>query len=52
MRGHLSQQARQDLNLQPPVLEFGGLRPVLYRLVPFCTVLYRLSGPFVPFWPF
>jgi hypothetical protein len=26
-------QARQDSNLQPPVLEFGARRAVLYRLV-------------------
>ncbi len=44
-------QAWQDSNLQPPVLEFGVLRPVLSLLAPFCPFLYRLSDPFVPFCP-
>ncbi len=38
--------------MQPPVLEFGVLRPVLSLLVPFSPFLYGLSGPFVPSCPF
>ncbi len=44
-------QARQDSNLQPPVLEFGGLRPVRSLLVPYGPFLYRVSDPFVPSCP-
>jgi serine/threonine-protein kinase len=29
--------------LQPPVLEFGARRPILYHLVPFCTILYGIE---------
>ncbi len=36
------------VNLQPPVLEFGGRRPVWSLAVPFWPFLYRLNDAFVP----
>ena len=47
--GDSPEQARQDSNLQPPVLEFGCRHLILYHLVPFCPILYGLNSALIPF---
>jgi len=46
-----SAAGRPQLHLQSPVLEFGARHPILYHLVPFCPILYRLTAPFIPSCP-